>query len=247
MESSQQQQWPQSGGTSSGKGYRTMIDNGYGFDVSKNNQGAPLEGLCTIEVLAQGVKAVAPAAAKPRAGVPILDCVKLQVYECVKLQVYAGYGVLSTTDRYRIHEWRLGELAGDLPDGVYLIHAQALVGWSRQFTAAQKRGGDVVVFELEEGVRVKLSTAYGENILNLEGGDYLPLERLFPTEVALDGKEFQAFNVAAYNPFYLADFAKAATSRQEPMIMKWTTSGKPVTVLVEERFRGLLMPFRFRN
>lgn len=239
MESSQQQQWPQSGGTSSGKGYRTMIDNGCGFDVSKNNQGAPLEGLCTIEVLAQGVKAVAPAAAKPRAGVPIL--------ECVKLQVYAGYGVLSTTDRYRIHEWRLGKLSGDLPDGVYLIHAQALVDWSRQFTATQKRGGDVVVFELEEGVRVKLSTAYGENILNLEDGDFLPLERLFPTEVALDGKEFQAFNAAAYNPFYLADFAKAATSRWEPMIMKWTTLGKPVTVLVGERFRGLLMPVRLRN
>ncbi len=163
----------------------------------------------------------------------------LPTLNAVHIESEGGLFKAKATDRYRLIEGRLPTLDGRLePSLIPLYDIKRVIALCKDHKA------NLVQFS-RIGDTITVSSLGDAITFTVSGGTYPPTEQLFSDSE----KEPVAVEGVAFNPAFMADYAKIA-GKKAAIKIYFTGEGKPMRVRItgdKITWRALLMPMRYTD
>jgi DNA polymerase III sliding clamp (beta) subunit (PCNA family) len=163
----------------------------------------------------------------------------LPTLNAVHIESEGGLFKAKATDRYRLIEGSLPTLDGRLEPSLI-----PLDDIKRVITLCKDHKANRVQFS-RIGDTITVSSLGDAITLTVSGGTYPPTEQLFSDSE----REPVAIDSVAFNPAYMADYAKIA-GKGAAIKVYFTGNGKPMRVRItgdKITWRALLMPMRYTD
>ena len=163
----------------------------------------------------------------------------LPTLNAVHIESEGGLFKAKATDRYRLIEGSLPTLDGRLEPSLI-----PLDDIKRVITLCKDHKANLVQFS-RIGDTITVSSLGDAITLTVSGGTYPPTEQLFSDSE----KEPVAVESVAFNPAFMADYAKIA-GKKAAIKVYFTGEGKPMRVRITSdtiTWRALLMPMRYTD
>jgi DNA polymerase III sliding clamp (beta) subunit (PCNA family) len=163
----------------------------------------------------------------------------LPTLNAVHIESEGGLFKAKATDRYRLIEGSLPTLDGRLEPSLI-----PLDDIKRVITLCKDHKANLVQFS-RIGDTITVSSLGDAITLTVSGGTYPPTEQLFSDSE----KEPVAVESVAFNPAFMADYAKIA-GKGAAIKVYFTGNGKPMRVRItgdKITWRALLMPMRYTD
>ena len=161
----------------------------------------------------------------------------LPTLNAVHIESEGGLFKAKATDRYRLIEGSLQSLDGRLEPSLIPLY-----DIKRVITLCKDHKANRVQFS-RIGDTITVSSLGDAITFTVSGGTYPPTEQLFSDSE----KEPVAVDSVAFNPAYMADYAKIA-GKGAAIKVYFTGAGKPMRVRItgdKITWRALLMPMRY--
>lgn len=163
----------------------------------------------------------------------------LPTLNAVHIESEGGLFKAKATDRYRLIEGSLPTLDGRLePSLIPLYDIKRVIALCKDHKA------NLVQFS-RIGDTITVSSLGDAITFTVSGGTYPPTEQLFNDSE----REPVAVDSVAFNPAFMADYAKIA-GKKAPIKIYFTGEGKPMRVRItgdKITWRALLMPMRYTD